>query len=467
MRSRAWPWLVVSILLWIPLIMPMNGLDLGIPFWPFQLLHFLLAVLLLRTPLDPSRRAAPTLAQCALRSLGGAITLGVGTWIHLLCDGGALGVDRRLFLVAGTFLGALLGPLAIFEHRAATRPPGRRNDLTAAFLTGWCTFLLLCLGWIHGYYAIGVLGGGGAASALEQVQSGAIWLGEDPWWTFRYFGWSALPAAAFVSTRLRGWPVLRQQAFGLSVAGAATSIFPAQVWAISFGLVILPLAMPLVARVADLKKRRADDPGDEEREADSRLLSVFYRVALVACVLSILAGGGRMAYRARKQAELGNRFAVLLPQWQARKSGLFLAERSAVAPIVTEVAAIWSSSAAASPEEARPRMGPRITELEAALERSKKIVADETSAMTTLSKEIGDFEEEQRRNGLTAASAGRALYRSRGSTIVSASVSEELDVLIDDMTAKESQRAATLREIESALQELKWSREILGLPPRE
>ena len=37
MRSRSWPWLVLSIGLWVPLIMPMNGLNYGIPFWPSEL----------------------------------------------------------------------------------------------------------------------------------------------------------------------------------------------------------------------------------------------------------------------------------------------------------------------------------------------------------------------------------------------------------------------------------------------
>jgi hypothetical protein len=37
--------------------MPMNGLDYGIPFWPSQLLHLLIALLLLwRTPEDLAHR---------------------------------------------------------------------------------------------------------------------------------------------------------------------------------------------------------------------------------------------------------------------------------------------------------------------------------------------------------------------------------------------------------------------------
>ncbi|HZV00257.1 MAG TPA: hypothetical protein VFF73_26300, partial [Planctomycetota bacterium] len=461
MKQRGWPWLVLSILLWVPLIMPMNGLDWGIPFWPFQLLHFFLALYLLaRTPLDLERRKPPTIVQGAIRSGAGALTLGVGTWIHLLCGGGAMWVDQKLFLVAGTFLGALFGPLALFEHRAASRPRTRSRDLAAALLTGWTAFLLLCLGWVQGYHARGVLDGKGLVAILDDVRGGLLWLVEDPWWTYRHFGWSAVPVAACLYARLAGWPVTRQQAFGLSVAGAAAAIFPASIFAISFGLIILPLAWPLVARVADLKKREAKS---DEPQEEPRALRTFYVLAVVACGLSVVAGAGRIAWRAKRTAELDRNLARLVPEWKAREEAWALAIR------VREAALAAITSEAHSPEIENMTASdalPKIEAWERSLSDIRTAGAADWSSIATVLSDIAAFRDEKRAAGGEVPGDNVILPGPAGKNVLGYRPGDEVGPLMDALRARQGE--ITMRNgwnLDEPVWRLGQLRKKLGLPP--
>src|SRR5947207_14726363 len=89
-RLRSVLALVAALLLYVPFALVPTPFSLPIPLWPVGLAGLGLAVaLLVTTAPDPDRVRAPTARTAVLRSLAGALVLGVGTWFHTLAGGGA------------------------------------------------------------------------------------------------------------------------------------------------------------------------------------------------------------------------------------------------------------------------------------------------------------------------------------------------------------------------------------------
>src|SRR5262245_11025045 len=142
---NAWP-VVVAALGSVPAALSVTPFPVPGPKWPYEVVLALLVVgLLWRTP--PAERPAPTLRALVVRSAFGAFAIGVATGCHILAGGGAFFMPPFLFIGAGVVLGALLGPIGVFERHAAARGPA--FAAMAALLSGWAVFLALCVGWVQ------------------------------------------------------------------------------------------------------------------------------------------------------------------------------------------------------------------------------------------------------------------------------------------------------------------------------
>jgi hypothetical protein len=176
-------------LLWVPLALVIT--PVRVPSWVVRAAVVgsaaLLALVVLTSVADPLGRRPLGARALALRSVFGAVALGVATLLHVAAGGGAPFVPAGLFVAAATVLGALLGPLSVFEAQSAARPASRRADALAAVFTGWAVFLGLCVGWVQGRYVKEVLAAGHADAALRGALDGAWWLLEDPLWTLQRY----------------------------------------------------------------------------------------------------------------------------------------------------------------------------------------------------------------------------------------------------------------------------------------
>lgn len=339
---KRWP-AAVACVLWVPLALTITPFELPGPTWPWQLaLGVLAAGLLARTPLDATSRRPPTLRGLGFRSLFGAIGLGLATLGHVLAGGGAFFMPPFLFIGAATILGALLGPVALFERHAAARPRARRTDAAAAVLTGWGVFLALCVGWVQARYTRELFSATDADAAVQAGLDGLLWITEDPLWTLLFFGWSAVPGATFAWARLRGWSVDRQVALGLGATGATWWLFPGETPVVTFGLACLAIALPVVSRVAELRPFAGLPPEPVEPEGRSWT----WVVAVTLCCLTALGLCGREGWRAWRRRELEATAHAALPRFVAARqadpapilSDLELVRRRAAGALVRDTA---------------------------------------------------------------------------------------------------------------------------------
>jgi hypothetical protein len=331
--------------------------------------------------------------RAALRSVFGALALGVATLLHVAAGGGALFVPGRLFVGAATVLGLLLGPVAVFEQRAARGAPSLREDLLAAGLSGWAIFVALCVGWVQARYAKELFAATDADAAVQDALQGFLWITEDPGWTLRYFGWIVVPAAAAVWGRLRGWPLDRQVAFALGASGAVWGAFPYDTPAVTFGLATVAIALPVVAAASGL--RRA--PADPEAEP-SAPWALPWRLGVALVLVTAFGLVGREAWRARRRVELAADAARDLERWEqvGRDDAAF---PGSVAALSSDVAAVESDLAVAATPDAARALRPR---LEAALGRADALLAWSTGE-PRVEAELDALVRDMRRNGLGGA----------------------------------------------------------------
>lgn len=396
-RARSSWALLAALALWTPFGLETTPMRLGLPPAPLQAaLAVVAGLLLLRTPLDRARRAPPTPRAMALRSVLGAVALGVATWLHVLAGGGAWFVPKFLFIGAATVLGLLLGPLAVFEHRAAQADPDRRSDGLAALLAGWGAFLGLGLGWVQARYVAEVARSGRPEAMLEEALEGAWWLTEDPGWTLRHYGWAVLPAACVTWGRLRGWPLDRQVALGLGVTGAAWGLFPGRTPAVTFGMALLAIGLPVVLGLADRAGRAA--PGAEEPRPGPRRGA--WLVAVVVCAAAAAGLAAREGYRAARRRAAAAVLSRDPPRWWASVAAASSA--CDIGAIQTEVAAVHSEALAAAAGDERRAARARLALAEANVAALAARVELEVATVDRVTGEVRDLQEQVRLNGAEA-----------------------------------------------------------------
>jgi hypothetical protein len=363
-------------------------------------------VLLAATEPQPELVRPPTFRACGVRSIAGVVFLGCGTAaVFLLRDlhGQLNGV------ISAALLGLALGPLAVFELGSATT---RRGALLASALAGWGTVVALAAATLEVAYLDPILEGRGAPAALGALERCAGQLIADPPRTLHFFAWPPLLVTVAVWAHLRGWPLARQVAFAVAVAGASWNAFTSPYEDSFARLAVLPLALPLVFAAADRLARRPRDDGDGEDPLNPRA----FRIAVLLAVLVALIPAGREGYRWHCRRQVATRVAVDL---SAAHAELLRAENRRTHELTMAL------QGASSPNPATPELEVVLRSVES---RRDEISSD-IARLTALLVEIVKVQSEGWKNGGGVSDGDRREL---------SSVRDELRLVLDDLRILEA-----------------------------
>lgn len=381
--------LLVALAHWVPLAL------VPVSFWVVPLecvLGVLALVLLAVTTPHPELVRPPTIRACGVRSIAGAALLGGGTVIALALSGGD---TARSVVLAAVLLGLALGPLGVFEHGPVT---SRRGALLAGVLAGWGGLVALAAATLEVDYLDQILAGRGAQAALAALEKSGSRLVADPPHTLRFFAWSAVPVAAAVWARLRGWPLARQEALVIALSGASWDAFT-RAGEVDFArFAVLPLVLPIAFRAADLLAPRRDE---EEEPASTR---AFWIATLLAFLVALVPAG-REGHRWNRRRELARLVAERLPAAHAELRRAELSGTRAMVARLREAAPPTTSSPPVTTPELEAlaaEIEARRDEISSGIPRLTALVVDLNRLLSQSWENGGGPSEDDRRELLTA-----------------------------------------------------------------